>query len=375
MGTRPRLEEDSIHRAGGLRRARETVGSALFALAVLILATLAGTPFGAEAETPMPPAVARADVAVYADAFRAAARDNWRRAHRLARRAGDPLGATILRWWDFSRPDTPRLVRRDRAVHRRAPRLAGPESAPDQCRSGRSRTAFPMRMSSPGIAGATRSAATGGCRYADALVGAGKSDRAAALVRAAWIEDSFGARELRETWRRYRSLLRPEDHVARLDRLVWANHGRAARRMFRYVDEGYQRLAQARLTLRARASGVDWADRASAAGAPRRPGARLRAAALAACEGPRRRRARPSAGATATARPAPQALVAGARHSGAPRARGRFDRGGLRPRRRSQADPRPPPFPRPSGWPGGLRSAFSTMPEPRLVISHVCTAR
>ena len=258
MGTRPRLEEDSIHRAGGLRRARETVGSALFALAVLILATLAGTPPGAEAETPMPPAVARADVAVYADAFRAAARDDWRRAHRLARRAGDPLGATILRWWDFSRPDT-------RASFAEIARFI--DEHPDwpglRALQINAEAALANGVSDADVLAWYRwrdpISRDGRLRYADALVGAGKSDRAAALVRTAWIEDSFGARELRETWRRYRSLLRPEDHVARLDRLVWANHGRAARRMFRYVDEGYQRLAQARLTLRARASGVDWA--------------------------------------------------------------------------------------------------------------------
>ena len=52
-------------------------------------------------------------------------------------------------------------------------------------------------------------------------------------------------------------MLRREDHIARLDRLVWASYGRAARRMYRYVDEGHQLLAEARLTLRARRGGVD----------------------------------------------------------------------------------------------------------------------
>ena len=97
----------------------------------------------------------------------------------------------------------------------------------------------------------------GRLRHADALFGIGQEERAEALVRKTWVQGWFTGRELRETYRRYRAHLRPEDHLARLDRLVWANHARAARRMYRYVDEGQQRLAEARLTLRAYAGGVD----------------------------------------------------------------------------------------------------------------------
>ena len=104
--------------------------------------------------------------------------------------------------------------------------------------------------------------APGRLRYADALLGRGEEDRALPSWSEphGW-EGSFSSRELRETYRRYRSMLRPEDHIARLDRLVWASHAHAARRMYRYVDEGHQRLAEARLMLRARQGGVDRAIR------------------------------------------------------------------------------------------------------------------
>jgi len=107
MGTRPRLLR---HPPGG--RIRRAI---LALLALALLPALVGVPAQAgedpplpptrsDARTPLPPAVSQADIRIYRDAFRAAARKNWREAHRLARTASNPLGATILKWWDYSRP-------------------------------------------------------------------------------------------------------------------------------------------------------------------------------------------------------------------------------------------------------------------------------
>ena len=228
----------------------------LLTVAVVLLPLVCGAPARAEAAAPMPPAVARADIALYVDAFRAAARNNWSRAHRLARRADDPLGAIILKWWDYSSPGT-------RASFADIARFIDEYSDwPDQrLLQINAEAAMASGVSDADVLAWYRwrdpISRKGRLRFADALFGIGQDDRAAALVRRAWIEGRFGGQELRETYRRYRAHLRPEDHVARLDRLVWANHARAARRMYRYVDEGYQRLAEARLMLRARQGGVD----------------------------------------------------------------------------------------------------------------------
>ena len=204
----------------------------------------------------MPPAIGRADIALYVDAFRAAARDNWRLAHRLARRADDPLGATILRWWDYSRPGS------TASFDEIARFMAGHPDWPDQrLLQTNAEAAMARGVSDAQVIAWYRwrdpISAPGRLRHAEALLARGEDERAAALVRTAWVEGSFSAQELRETYRRHRSLLRREDHVARLDHLVWANYSRAARRMYRYVDEGHQLLAEARLALRARQGGVD----------------------------------------------------------------------------------------------------------------------
>ena len=228
----------------------------LLIAALVLLPAVSGAPVPAEAETPMPPAISRADIALYVDAFRAAARDNWRHAHRLARRADDPLGARILQWWDYSRPGSTASFDEITGFMDEHP------DWPDQRLLQINAEAAMAR----GVSDAEVIAwyhwrdpvsAPGRLRYADALLARGEDERAAALVRTAWVEGSFSTQELRETYRRYRSMLRREDHIARLDRLVWANYGRAARRMYRYVDEGQQLLAEARLMLRARQGGVD----------------------------------------------------------------------------------------------------------------------
>ena len=253
MGTRPRPTSDLPRRA---RKAARWARRALLVAALVLLAAVSGAPAPVQADTPMPPAASRADIALYVDAFRAAARDNWRRAHGLARRAEDPLGATILQWWDYSRSGS------TASFHEIARFIQERPEWPDQRLLQVNAEAAMAR----GVSDAEVIAwyqwrdpisAPGRLRYADALLAGGEDERAAAQVRTAWVEGSFSTRELRETYRRYRSMLRREDHIARLDRLVWAHRAGAARRMYRYVDEGHQHLAEARLTLRARQGGVD----------------------------------------------------------------------------------------------------------------------
>ena len=252
LGTRPRRELSSPSCTS------RAVRRVLLALVAVVLPLLFGAPAYAEADPPMPPAVARADIALYVDAFRAAARNNWSHAHRLARRSGDALGATILRWWDYSSPGTrASFAEIARFIHEH------PDWPDQRLLQVNAESAMTRGVSDSEVLAWYRwrdpVSRDGRLRFADALLGRGQDGRAAELVRKAWVEGSFSAQELRETYRRYRAHLRPQDHVARLDRLVWANHARAARRMYRYVDEGQQRLAEARLTLRAFAGGVDGA--------------------------------------------------------------------------------------------------------------------
>lgn len=94
-------------------------------------------------------------------------------------------------------------------------------------------------------------------RYVAALDAGGHGGKAVEAIRAKWIEKDFSADDLIEFRTRYAPLLTERDHVARLDRLLWDNNITAARAMYRYMSQGYQDLAEARIALAAQSSNAN----------------------------------------------------------------------------------------------------------------------
>ncbi len=86
-------------------------------------------------------------------------------------------------------------------------------------------------------------------RFIDALQALGQAAKARELVRARWVERTFGNGDQTVFYDRYASLLSKDDHEARLDRLLWENEITAARAMFPYVDANHKALAEARIAL------------------------------------------------------------------------------------------------------------------------------
>lgn len=210
----------------------------------------------AKAEIPLPPPISGADTKLLATAFKEAEHGHWSAAHRTAAHANDPLGAKILSWMDYSRrhnyatfndissfittnPDWPH--QRQLEASAETAMLSIPET---------DRVNDWFRWRDP-------VSRDGRLRFADALIDAGNKVRAAKFIRLAWVENNFSGEDLKIIYSRYKKFLRPKDHLARLDRLVWDNSQRDARRMFRYVDKGHKALAQARMALRSFAAGVD----------------------------------------------------------------------------------------------------------------------
>ena len=226
-------------------------------LAITILLAGAYSP-RASAETPLPPPVSGTDAQLYATAFNEAGRGRWSAAHRIAGRANDPLGAKVLRWMGYSRAhnfaafgDVSRFI----AANPDWPRQRSLEASAETAMLGEANDTLVrnwFRWRDP-------ISRDGWLRFADALIAGGDTARAVKFVRQAWVEDNFSGKDLKIIYRRYKKLLRQEDHDARLDRLVWDNRRRDARRMFRYVDKRLQALAEARMALHAFAGGVDGA--------------------------------------------------------------------------------------------------------------------
>ncbi|MDF1586273.1 lytic transglycosylase domain-containing protein [Marinimicrococcus flavescens] len=112
----------------------------------------------------------------------------------------------------------------------------------------------------------------GRLRHAESLLAAGREGEAAAAVRLSWVEDDYGVDEEQYALRLFGRLLRPQDHAARLERLLWDGRHDQAERMFPRVDAGRQAVARARIRLQQRLPGVDGAVRAVPAALQDDPG-------------------------------------------------------------------------------------------------------
>ena len=176
----------------------------------------------------------------------------------LADKGHDPLPAKILRWLDMTRPGThasfaqlkafieanPNWPLRGNLLRRAEESLIGDEP-PDQVIAWFSKYR-PKTSDGRAMLGA-------------ALLSAGRRDQGVAVLRNAWIESNYGAKQDRNFARRFRKLLTRDDHRARLDRLVWDRRFTQARRMLWRVDIDSRRLAEARMHLAAKRGGVDGA--------------------------------------------------------------------------------------------------------------------
>lgn len=229
-----------------------------FRLAVLAAVLFLGVAGLAPARPAAAGPLAEADEQIYREAYKAARARKWSYAKARAAKAKDPLLAKVLFWWEMSRPQS------RAGFERRAKFIEANPTWPDLDELARLAEES-MTDETPDEAVldwfATHAPMTGHglMRYGEALERAGDAAKAEPVLRTAWVEGNFGLREERTFLARHRKVLRADDHLARLDRLLWEARYHPARRMIRRVDKGHQALAEARLRLRRMEGGVDWA--------------------------------------------------------------------------------------------------------------------
>ena len=197
------------------------------------------------------------DRAVYRKAYKAAKKGNWSSAHRLARKAKDPLPAKALRWLRYRQPgngasfseigdflnanaDWPS---RDRLIRR----------AEEAMEISRVKDPVALEwftlhrpLSGPGQ-----------LRLAEAMLRNGMREDGLQWLRYAWINNVFARRMSKAIYRRHRKKLSQADHIARLDHMLWQGHRYSARRLYTVVPKDYRKLAEARESLMVRGPGVD----------------------------------------------------------------------------------------------------------------------
>ncbi len=193
------------------------------------------------------------DAAALSAAFaRADANDHDLAAHQAAR-AGDAVVAELAAWRRMlagqgsfeemrrmlaARPDWPRMTQLRREAERAMPRDLGHDAV----------LAF-FAKDAP-LTG------TGALALARAQAGRGQAAAAEATLAQAWRTMNLTADERAAFEQRHGALAR-KLAPQRLDAMLWAGDEGQARAVLPLVDAGWRALAEARLTLRARANGVD----------------------------------------------------------------------------------------------------------------------
>lgn len=222
-----------------------------FAIAASLLGAPALAPAHAkEAQPAVHPSVSKA--------FAAAERGTWPAAHRHAANSKDPLVIKIIAWLDYQRPQT----------HARFGDLdAFIADNPDWPRLREVRIAAEGRIRPKDDADALTAwfarfaplTGDGALAHIDLLNRQNQLNANRALVAQYWREANFSRKVEQAYYRRYRKYLSAEDHIERLDRLIWDQRYWPARRMLRRVSQPVAALGFARLALMRREAGVDGA--------------------------------------------------------------------------------------------------------------------
>jgi len=184
-------------------------------------------------------------------------RGNWTTTGRMARQVRDPLARKYLAWNVLSKTNnvakfeliTAFLRENPHWPHQRQLRKRAEETLGLNIAVSEVLAYFDKN---PPVS------ATGKSRLAAALLASGQVDAARILVRNTWLTGNFPKAEERDFYRNFRKLLSRDDHVKRMDRLLWEGKYWPARRMLPRVPKGWQALAQARYSLRRRTGNVDF---------------------------------------------------------------------------------------------------------------------
>lgn len=220
-------------------------------LAVDAIAEPRGAPAPAGAASPL----GRDDEARLKQAMQLVDRADWQAARRAAGEARNPLPAKLVDWhWmrvqggGASFADIDGFMRAnplwpEQAILQRRAEEALNDAIPDH----RVVTWFAERQPLTGY---------GRLRLAEALLRTGNRADGLALLRKTWIEDEFGVREMRDILRERGDLLSRDDHVARLDRMLWEGRRGGVPAMLKLVPREIALLAEARVALQSFAPDV-----------------------------------------------------------------------------------------------------------------------
>ncbi len=221
---------------------------------ILLIAVLAGGLAGAARAG----SLSEDDRKAYRAAFAAADKEKWGEARAWARKAHDKLLAKTLRWMEYVNPRSDASFQEISEFAHDNPDWPQPNALARRAEDALGLTEpnealLAWFIEHPPIT------PNGKMAWARALSGTGREDKATAVIRDAWVNDVFGSTQESQFLKLHGHRLRKEDHLARLDRLLWDQRFDHAGRMLSRVDPGHRSLAQARMLLAGQRAGAEGA--------------------------------------------------------------------------------------------------------------------
>jgi soluble lytic murein transglycosylase len=209
--------------------------------------------------TPPPPPVVpmtARDKEVFAQAMKAAAKNDWRKARSAIAGTRNGVLHKVVDW-AFLRAPGPHTG----FVERTAFLTANPKWPSANEIRRRAEDAIddtvPLSVLSTWFAANPPLTTAGKVAYARALRAEGRMEEAHNLAREAWTTGNFGKDDERDFLREFEDILTSDDHWARIDRFLYDEQTSAADRLIGRVSPGRAQIARARIALITSAKNAD----------------------------------------------------------------------------------------------------------------------
>jgi soluble lytic murein transglycosylase len=184
----------------------------------------------------------------------AAGSGNFAVAEREARQAKDPLLFKVVLWFEMTRSSDVRFADIAEFITKNPDwpgQMKMRRHAEDAITAVSDATARDWFQRYPPIT------SYGKLRQAELTMQSGKQAAALAQIRDVWINGELSSFDEKSVLERYSNVIRTEDHIKRLDRLLWDGLIDSAKRQMSRVPQDYRFLADARLKLADGKPGVE----------------------------------------------------------------------------------------------------------------------
>lgn len=196
------------------------------------------------------------DKSVYVKAFRAAEKRRWANARRTGAKASNPLPAKIIDWLYYKQPQNHASFGEISGFIDANPHWPGLHRLQRRAEEALS-DRVPDEQLLAWYVGRQPLSPSGRIRLAEAMIRSGMPDVGEEWLRYSWINDNLPQTLSRHVYQRHKSRLSPEDHIARVDRLLWDGKRQTANRLLFLLPQDQRLLAKARMSLMARTGRVD----------------------------------------------------------------------------------------------------------------------